>query len=160
MKDDGLRFQCSDVLLCAAAWLDGQLSPAESEFMEEHLSQCSKCEELVLRMSEQELEPPQLRLIQDNDYWSEMDDVLATELEEAQRISQRKMPWKVLALYAAALLLSVLWGAHHRQRANTLEEMVESQQRTLEHLERISAQPETPKTYMVPTKYVPAKMEL
>jgi anti-sigma factor RsiW len=160
MKDDGLRFQCSDVHICAAAWLDGQLSPAESEFMEEHLSSCTKCEKLILKMNEQLLTPPTLRLIQDDNYWREMDEVLALELHEAEKKSQRKLPWRVLALYAAALILTVLWGLHHRQRAVTLEQVVERQQRTLEHLERISAQPESPKTYVVPAKYVPARMEL
>ena len=37
--NDGLKIQCRHVQLCAAAWLDGQLSPAEAEFLEEHLSQ-------------------------------------------------------------------------------------------------------------------------
>jgi anti-sigma factor RsiW len=160
MKDDGLRFQCSDVHLCAAAWLDGQLSPAESEFMEEHLASCAECTELIAKMNEQLLEPPKLRLIQDDNYWREMDEVLAQELEEAEKKSLRSIPWKVLALYAAVLMLSILWGTHHRQRAITLQQLVERQQRTLEHLERISAQPETPKTYVVPAKYVPARMEL
>ena len=63
MKDDGLRFDCQDVRLCAAAWLDGQLSPAESEFMEEHISQCQQCEELIAQMAEQDLKPPKLRII-------------------------------------------------------------------------------------------------
>ena len=160
MMDDGLKIQCSDVQMCAAAWLDGQLSPAESEFMEEHLSQCPKCEDLLARMSEQRLEPPKLKLIQDDAYWREMDKVLADELSLAQQESKQKINWKVVSLYAAALLLSVLWGVHHRQRAITLEQVVENQQRTLEHLERISAHPESPKTYVVPAKYVPARMEL
>jgi anti-sigma factor RsiW len=160
MNDDGLRFQCSDVYICAAAWLDGQLSPAESEFMEEHLSGCSKCETLIVKMSEQLLTPPKLRLIQDDKYWREMDEVLASELHEAEKMSQRKFPWKMVALYAAVLMLSILWGAHHKQRAVTLEQVVERQQRTLEHLEKLSTHPETPKTYAVPAKYVPARMEL
>ena len=160
MKDDILRFQCSDVQVCAAAWLDGQLSPAESEFMEEHLAQCSTCERLIERMAEQDFEPPKLTLIKDDTYWREMDEVLASELLQAERKSNRQISWKILTLYAAALLLCFLWGVHHRQRANTLQQVVESQQKNVEHLERMSAQPEAPKTYVVPAKYVPARMDL
>ena len=160
MNDDGLRFDCRDVRLCAAAWLDGQLSPAESEFMEEHISQCRQCEELIAQMAEQDLKPPKLRIIQDDEYWREMDETLATELMQAQRASRRKVSWKVLSLYAAALLLTVFWGIHQRHRANALQEIVENQQRTLEQFERMSAQPESPKSYSVPVKYVPSRMDL
>jgi anti-sigma factor RsiW len=160
MNDDGLRFQCSDVQLCAAAWLDGQLSPAESEFMEEHISQCTHCEELLAQMAEQDLEPPKLRLIQDDAYWREMDETLAAELLQAQRNSRRKSSWKGLIFYAAALLLTVLWGVHHRQRVASLEQVIENQQRTIDHFERMSAQPQSPKSYSVPVKYVPSRMEL
>jgi predicted anti-sigma-YlaC factor YlaD len=160
MKDDKMQFQCGDVRMCAAAWLDEQLSPAESEFLEEHLSQCHECEEFLSRLAAQDLHPPKLTLIQDDAYWREMDEVLASELLQAERAARKGFSWRSLLLYVAVLMLSLLWGVHHRQRSVALEQLVESQQRTLEHLERISAQPQSPKTYTVPAKYVPARMEL
>ena len=158
---DGLKIQCIDVQLCAAAWLDGQLSPAESEFLEEHLSQCPSCEELLNRMSEQPLSPPTLQVVQNDAYWRKMDEALAAELSKAQEGSNdHGVSWKSVGMYVAAILLIFLWGLHHQQRASTLEQMVEQQQRTLEHLERLATQPESPKTYVVPAKYVPAHLEL
>ena len=137
---DGLKIQCRDVQLCAAAWLDGQLSPAESEFLEEHLAQCSSCEQLLNRMSEQRLSPPTLQVVQNDMYWRKMDEALAQELNNAQRNNEREVSWKSRGIYAAALLLVFFWGLHH--------------------LDRLATQPETPKTYTVPAKYVPAHLEL
>ena len=158
--NDGLKIQCRDVQLCAAAWLDGQLSPAEAEFLEEHLSQCPSCEEMLNRMSEQPLSPPTLQVVQNDTYWRKMDEALALELSNAQKSNDKQTSWKNKGIYAAALLLMFFWGLHQQQRASDLQQMVEQQQRTLDHLERLATQPETPKTYAVPAKYVPAHLEL
>ena len=158
-----LRFTCRDVELCAAALLDAQLSPAEEELVEEHLEHCDACAEMIDAMDAQRLKPPRLQILQENDYWEEMDAVLQAELDKAE-LEQPKLSKQSIVLYAAILLLTVLWGWHHRQRAMHLERIVYTQQQTLEQLERVS----TPTLYDrgqgenvdVKVSYRPTKMEL
>lgn len=158
-----LPFTCRDVELCAAALLDAQLSPAEEEMVEEHLEHCDACAEMIDAMDAQRLKPPRLQILQENDYWEEMDAVLQEELDKAE-LDQPKLSTQALLLYVTILLLTVLWGWHHRQRAIHLERIVYTQQQTLEQLERVS----TPTLYDkgqdehldVKVSYRPAKMEL
>jgi predicted anti-sigma-YlaC factor YlaD len=154
-----LPFTCRDVHVCAAAWLDEQLSPAEYEFIEEHLRNCPECEGYLQKMAEQEFEAPQLKFVQDEAYWQNMDQALLEELEQEEK-RRTPIPWSMIALYAAALLLSVLWGVQHRQRASHLEKIVESQQQSLEYWERISQKALKEDEQIKPVKYVPARMEL
>lgn len=159
-----LPFTCRDVELCAAAYLDAQLSPAEEEMVEEHLERCDACADMIDAMAAQRLKPPRLQLLQENDYWEEMDAVLQAELDRAELKQQPKFSKQSFVLYAAILLLTVLWGWHHRQRAIHLERIVYTQQQTLEQLERVS----TPSLHDrgkgenvdVKVSYRPAKMEL
>ena len=67
-----LPFSCHDVELCAAALLDGQLSPAEEQLVEEHLESCESCCDLIDALGEQQLGPPRLQIIQNQDYWDEI----------------------------------------------------------------------------------------
>ena len=158
-----LPFTCRDVEMCAAALLDAQLSPAEEEMVEEHLEHCDACAEMISAMDAQRLKPPRLQILQENDYWEEMDAVLQAELDKAE-LDQPKLSTQSIFLYVAVLLLTVLWGWHHRQRAIHLERIVYTQQQTLEQLERVS----TPTLYDrgqgekvdVKVSYRPAKMEL
>ena len=71
-----LPFTCRDVEICAAALLDAQLSPAEEEMVEEHLEHCDACAQMIDAMDAQRLKPPRLQILQENDYWEEMDAVL------------------------------------------------------------------------------------
>ena len=159
-----LSFTCRDVNLCAAAFLDAQLSPSEEEMVEEHLGRCDSCADMIDAMDTQRLKPPRLQLLQENDYWEEMDAVLQAELDRAELEQQPTFSKQSIMLYAAMLLLTVLWGWHHRQRAIHLERIVYTQQQTLEQLERVS----TPSAYDkeqgehvdVKVSYRPAKMEL
>jgi hypothetical protein len=152
-------FSCSDVRYCAAAWLDEQLSPAESEFMEQHLNCCPECEDFVGALAEQDFSPPNVKLIEQDHFWDTMDQALEEEfLQSNQR--EQQFSRAALIVYAAALVLSVLWGVHHRQRAIHLERIVDSQQQSLEHWERITQQAESGKKTVQPVKYVPARMEL
>jgi len=154
-----LPFSCRDVQACAAAWLDEQLSPAECEFIEEHLRNCPECEDFLQKMAEQEFEPPQLKFVQDDAFWQDMDQALLAEMEQDEK-RRTSFPWSMIALYAAALLLTLIWGLQHRQRAIHLEKIVESQQQSLEYWERISQQQEPEDKQIRPVKYVPARMEL
>ena len=158
MKEQ-LPFTCRDVQACAAAWLDEQLSPAECEFIEEHLRNCSECEDFLQQLAEQEFEPPQLKFVQDDAYWQDMDQALLAELEQDEK-RRSSIPWPMVFLYAAALLLSVFWGLQHRQRAVHLEKIVESQQQSLEYWEKISQQKTSEDKQVKPVKYVPARMDL
>jgi predicted anti-sigma-YlaC factor YlaD len=144
--------------------LDAQLSPSEEEMVEEHLERCDICAEMIDAMDSQRLKPPRLQLLQENDYWQEMDAVLQSELDRAELEQQPKLSKQSMMLYAAILFLTVLWGWHHRQRAIHLERIVYTQQQTLDQLERVS----TPSTYSkdrgenvdINVSYRPAKMEL
>lgn len=159
-----LPFTCRDVELCAAAYLDSQLSPSEEEMVEQHLERCDSCADMIDALDAQRLKPPRLQLLQENDYWEEMDAVLQAELDRAELEQQPKVSNRAMVLYAAILLLTVLWGWHHRQRAIHLERIVYTQQQTLEQLERVA----TPSVYDkgqeenidVKVSYRPAKMEL
>jgi hypothetical protein len=158
-----LPFTCRDVEICAAALLDGQLSPAEEEMVGDHLEHCDACAGLIDALETQRLKPPRIKLIQDNDYWEEMDVVLQSELDRAEQ-EQQGIPPKTILLYAAILLLSLAWGWHQRQRAEHLERIVYTQQQTLEQLERISV-PSTKGALVetsekAHTSYKPAKLEL
>jgi anti-sigma factor RsiW len=158
-----MPFTCRDVEICAAALLDEQLSPAEEEMVAEHLDRCDACADMIDAMDAQRLKPPRLQILQDNDYWEEMDAVLQAELDKAES-EQPKLSKQSMFLYAAVLLLTLLWGWHHRQRALHLERIVFTQQQTLEQLERVS----TPtiqndgsgQQVKVKAVYRPAKMEL
>ena len=159
-----LPFTWRDVELCAAAYLDSQLSPSEEEMVEQHLERCDSCADMIDALDAQRLKPPRLQLLQENDYWEEMDAVLQAELDRAELEQQPKVSNRAMVLYAAILLLTVLWGWHHRQRAIHLERIVYTQQQTLEQLERVT----TPSVYDkgqeenvdVKVSYRPAKMEL
>jgi len=152
-----LPFSCNDVELCAAALLDGQLSPAEEQLVEEHLMNCESCCDLLDALGEQQLEPPRLQIIQRQDYWDEMDAVLQDELERAEEPRSPAVSWPQIALYAAVLMLTLVWGWQQRQRAQQLERIVYTQQQTLEHLERAMIQEPSPTTTVV---YTPTKLEL
>lgn len=166
-----LPFSCRDIEVCAAALLDEQLSPAEEEMVEEHLNHCDACADMIDAMDAQRLKPPRLQILQDNDYWEEMDAVLQAELDRAE-VEPPKISKNMLFIYAAALLLTLVWGWYHRQRAIHLERIVYTQQQTLEQLERVSTPRSTPRTYPYDTvqgrdntvdvkvSYRPAKMEL
>jgi hypothetical protein len=150
-----LPFHCQDVRVCAAALLDGQLSPAEEQLMEEHLFQCEECSDFLTQLEEQYLQPPHLQIIQDDEYWSEMDSVLQSELDQADQRAVQHLPLKWMLIYAALLLLSILWGSYEHQKAEQLEYVVQTQQQTLERLTQ-QAQQNPNKAVL----YVPAKMEL
>jgi hypothetical protein len=64
----------------------------------------------------------------------------------------------MILFYAAVLLLTIMWGWHHKQRANHLERIVYTQQQTLEQLERVSNPSLTGQNAKV--SYHPTKMEL
>lgn len=153
-----LPFTCRDVESCAAALLDGQLSPGEEELVGEHLEQCCACAELIDAMEGQRLIPPRIQLIEETEYWDDMDAVLQAELDRAELEKRPVLSKQLIFVYAAVLLLSLIWGWHQRQRANHLERIVYTQQQTLEQLERLS----TSSSHETKAKvsYTPAKMEL
>ena len=153
-----LPFTCREVEACAAALLDAQLSPAEEEMVEEHLERCDRCADLIDAMDAQRIKPPRIQLIQQNDYWEDMDAVLQSELDRAETDAQSPVSKQKSLFYAAVLLLTAMWGWHHKQRANHLERIVYTQQQTLEQLERISNPSLTGQNAKV--IYRPTKMEL
>lgn len=148
-------FHCQDIRICAAALLDGQLSPAEEQLMEEHLFECQECSDFLGQLEEQHMQPPRLQIIQDDEYWSEMDSVLQAELERAESNTSKGISLQWGILYAAILLLSLLWGGYEHQKVKQLEYVVQTQQHTLESLTKQAEQHQSKSVV-----YVPAKMEL
>ena len=155
--DKHLSFTCQDVKVCSAAFLDGQLSPSEEMLMEDHLAQCDACATQMEHLAEQQIQPPRIQLIQNKEYWAEMDAVLQEELERNET-SVVKNVSNYIVLVAIILLTSLYWGVYNYQRAQQLEEIVLRQQHTIELLEKISVQQDNSATQKV--LYIPAKMEL
>jgi hypothetical protein len=155
---------CDQVIDRAVAWVDGELSPAEMELVEDHLLMCEACSTAIEQLAALEIQPPQLQLRMAPNYWEKMDDVLAEELEarkssNSHSFFQSQMFW----VLAAGLLLSFSWGVYEYKRAEDLATLVQHQQQSMERMQRISIQPKSPprtQSYVVPVNYVPRRMDL
>ena len=98
-----------------------------------------------------------------------MDAALVDELDRLEQEQQSNV-WRspaavtVFAL-VAVVVLSVLWGWSEHQRAVSLEQQVLHQAQTIEHYERLSAQPsKSSSPSRAPTRsskrYIPARLDL
>ena len=165
----GWSIDCADIHTLAAAWLDEQLSPAEQELFEAHLESCDACEKFIERLSLQTITPPVIELSRTHDYWAQMDSALVDELDRLEQEQQSNTvvaPQRSLVFaLVAVVVLSVLWGWSEHQRAVSLEQQVLHQAQTIEHYERLSAQPSKSSTpSRAPTRsskrYIPARLDL
>ena len=165
----GWSIDCADIHTLAAAWLDEQLSPAEQELFETHLESCAACQKFIERLSLQTIAPPVIELSRAHDYWQQMDAALVDELDrleqEQQVVNATGVTPHRATVFAlvAVLMLSFLWGISEHRRAVSLEQQVLHQAQTIEHYERLSAQPSkssTPPRARSSKRYVPARLDL
>lgn len=151
---------CTSVITRVAAFLDGELSPDETERFASHIESCSSCMRIVVRMEEQTflpLESEAREAICGRDgFWGDMDSVLDTHLDQmvlaktapsgpwfARRVA---LPVPMIAAYAAAMLLAMAWGMQQHDRASSAELASEHLGQQLESERRLAAQPPAPTT--------------
>ena len=154
---------CEIVREKAVAWMDEELSPAETDIVAEHLDRCEDCSEFVERLESIELRPPKLRFATGDAFWSKMDSTLSDELDahDAPTLPAKRVTWERVA-FVALLLFTLVWGIVQHQQVSKLESIVESQQLHLERMQRIYAQPASPRQqpYVMPAVHIPNRMEL
>lgn len=149
---------CQTVQDLSIAFLEGELSPGESELVGEHLELCEACAERLALLDEQSDDlaalppPPDPRLDQPG-FWDRMDGALAKEAEHALAPPPPPVPlWRRplqvsplgLIAYAAALALAVGWGWLQQQEAVHATAQAEALGAELEQERRLAAQPPTP----------------
>ncbi len=141
-----------------AAYLDGQLAPAEAEQVASHIERCASCASMVKSLQAQCFQPlsaaEKASVCASQGFWDDMDAVLCVEMDEvaggrAMRVrawySRRVgMPAPMVMAYAAAMLLAVAWGMQQRERALAAEVSVEHLGQQLEAERRAVAQPVVP----------------
>jgi anti-sigma factor RsiW len=143
---------CPEITERLAAFLDGQLAPAEAEQVGEHLSKCTPCHQRCDAMMGQDFAPMSAEEREagcaSEGFWDTMDEVLDKELcamapAGAPRARARLggVPMSVAMAYAAALLLAVTWGYQHMARADEAEATAKELQTQLEQERRLAAEP-------------------
>ena len=158
---------CEIVRDRSAAWLDDELSPAETDVIAEHLEKCKECSTLYEQLSLIDIKPPKLRVVANDNYWAAMDRELSKAMDDAGTPRKQVFPaWQVIAL-AACLILSIFWGYQQNMQVVELEQVIHNQQKDIERMQRISAQPVTPRInpYVVPanlkkSKHVPIVFDM
>jgi len=146
---------CTGVNERIAAYLDGQLAPAETEHVDDHLEGCPNCVALVEAMAGQDFAPlstaEKNKICGASDFWKAMDTSLAPALEQmapvcavTQRWTKRRvdLPLPMLLAYAAALSMAVVWGTRHKVRADDAVRSVEELGQELEQEQRLAAEPQ------------------
>lgn len=145
---------CGQVTERLAAYLDGQLAPAEAEQLADHLHGCTPCHQICDAMMAQDFAPMSAQEMADgcgaDGFWDAMDTALEAELcamspksHSAQGGARMGLPLTVAVAYAAAFLLAVAWGYQHMERADSAEAAAQSLQEQLEQERRLAADPPT-----------------
>ena len=164
---------CAEVTERMAAYLDGQLAPAEAERVGEHLYACTPCHQLCDAMMGQDFAPMSVAekaMVCDTPgFWDAMDDSLEEELAKMSPTAANASRWPsarlgvpmtVALAYAAALLLAVAWGYQHMERADSAEATAQDLKVQLEQERRLAAEPQTepnkPQLYR-PVAYTPQR---
>jgi len=146
---------CAEVTERLAAYLDGQLAPADAEHVGEHLYGCTPCHQLCDAMMGQNFAPMSQEEMDagcgTEGFWDSMDTALETELASLAPSNQHSAGWRkarlgvpltVALAYAAALLLAVVWGYQHMERARAAEATALQLQQQLEQERRLAAEPQ------------------
>ena len=138
-----------------AAYIDGELAPAEEEQFTLHIERCDLCAQLLIRLEAQRFMPltgqEKATICDSASFWSKMDSDLCSQLDEmaVERVVvsvpwySRKvgMPAPMVVAYAAAMLLAVAWGMQQQERAQMAEGSVEHLGNQLEQERRLANQP-------------------
>lgn len=134
-----------------AGLIDGELSPGHHALLEEHLSRCSPCSELLDQLAEQPLSPPPMTPM-GSEFWAKMDGALGDALEEElarleaveePRVAPRKSwrPSPALLFYAATLMLALGWGLYTQHQLQVSQEETAMLRDALDRERRLSVQP-------------------
>jgi len=149
---------CAVISSRIAAFLDGELAPAESEQFSMHIERCEDCTQIVIRLEAQRFVPLSTQekesICGPAAFWGEMDSVLCAHMDQivvehtvclgpwySRRVG---LPTPMLVAYAAAMMLAVIWGMQQRERAMTAEVSAEHLGQQLEQERRLAAQPTAP----------------
>lgn len=146
---------CVFVRTRVAAFIDGELAPAEVEQFAVHIDRCTVCAELVVSIEAQRFMPlstqEKSEMCGSPSFWSKMDASLCGELDQMTmqhgsvvRPWYRRsvgMPAPMVVAYAAAMLLAVAWGIQQQERALAAEGSVEHLGKQLEQERRMVNQP-------------------
>ena len=141
-----------------AAFLDGELAPAEAEQFSIHIERCEPCAQIVIRLEAQRFLPlssqEKSSICNGSGFWGKMDAKLCSEMDQmtvegvlvvspwySRRVG---LPAPMLMAYAAAMLLAVAWGMQQRERAMSAEVSAEHLGKQLEQERRLAAQPVAP----------------
>ena len=151
---------CMMVNIRVAAFIDGELAPAESEQITTHLDKCSDCADTVASLQQQCFEnlsaEQKASICGDKDFWGCMDGVLNAHMDQmvvtattirgpwySQKVG---VPMPMMAAYAAAMLLAVAWGVQQLDRAHSAEMAADHLGQQIEQERRLAAQPQTAPT--------------
>ena len=112
--------RCGDAVEKLSAHLDGELDPAESRLVEEHLSQCPGCERryVLLTATRRAVRRVALETVSDR-FDSEFCSRLATEGGARRRGTPRRLAIGLCVGLAAAIVFVVLTGRHDGQAPGT-----------------------------------------
>ena len=143
---------CGQVTERLAAFLDGQLAPAEAEILAGHLHGCTPCHQVCDAMMAQDFAPMTADEMDAGcsapGFWDAMDSALEAELDglaprsvPGGRGVRVGLPVSVALAYAAAFLLAVAWGYQHMERADSAEAAAQRLQEQLEQERRLAADP-------------------
>ena len=146
---------CTIVSGRIAAFLDGELAPADTERFTLHIESCSTCSELVIEMEAQLFAPlsadEKRAICGREEFWSDMDSVLGTHIDQMVLAKTACVgPWHTRRVamtvptavaYAAAMVLAVAWGLVQQDRAQSAELASEHLGQQLEQERRLAAQP-------------------
>ncbi len=141
-----------------AAYLDGELAPAEVQQFSMHIERCEDCTQIVIQLEAQRFIPlspqEQAAICGPTAFWGDMDSVLGAHMDQmVVQHTVRLGPWyrrrvglpvPMLVAYAAAMLLAVAWGMQQSDRAVAAEISAEHLGQQLEQERRLAAQPTAP----------------
>ena len=163
--------RCSKARIRIVAWLDGELSPAESEDLDTHLADCPSCLEYTdLMRKTTPSKPPGANEAFPESHWSPMHQSVmsaldAHEIQERNKAAEAWLPpiprrHVVATAYAAALVLAIGWGWMNHKAAIEASVARDSALEQLERYQRVVAegQPLTPLPNLPqvrPAAYVP-----
>lgn len=149
---------CQTVQALSIAFLEGELSPGETDQVGEHLESCEPCAARLAALDAHSdvlaalAPPPDPRLLEPG-FWDRMETAVSREAEQVLApppppVPRWRRPLQVTPLglfaYAAALVLAVGWGWMQHQDAAQATAQAEALGAELEQERRLAAQPPRP----------------
>lgn len=149
---------CNTVHDRLAAWLDGELAPADQRWLEQHLERCMGCAQHAADLAEQQelleqLPPPRLPRLQEASFWEPMNAKLAPALEVLHRrpppTPSRPSFWSrelaitpvAVAIYGGLMAALVLWSLRLHLHLDEAELQIQDLTQQVERSERLDAAP-------------------